>query len=101
MPDQPVSPTTDTPAEVFTDVAFPAEAATEPTAEDMTNLTPAMEAGASSGMPAGALEAPASDTTLAGAAGGDAAGAALAAVVAATTAGDTGSTLDMVGTSGR
>ncbi len=93
MPDQPISPSTDAPADVFSDVAFPVRPPPDPAADNMMDLTPAMEAGASAGMPPGAEGAAAGDTTIAGvaaadSAGSDAAGAAMAAVVAATSSAD-------------
>jgi hypothetical protein len=94
MSDQSSTTSTDAPAEVFSDVAFPTQPAAEPPADDVMDLTPGMEAGPTAGMPPGASDAPASETTLAGTAGSDAAGAAMAAVVAATTSGDTAASGD-------
>src|SRR6185295_6015987 len=84
MSDQSSTTSTDAPAEVFSDVAFPPQPAPEPPADDVMDLTPGMEAGPTAGMPPGA----------AGAAGSDGAGAAMAAVVAATTSGDTAASGD-------
>ncbi|MEP7358295.1 MAG: hypothetical protein ABI847_13700, partial [Anaerolineales bacterium] len=84
MSEQPVSPSADAPAEVFSDVAFPTSPAVEPATDGMTSASAPIEAGASGGLTPAADEA--GTTAMTGAAGEDAAGAAAAAVVAATSA---------------